>query len=97
MLDSLLSPLGESDPGPGASPPDEPLPGQAHDHPQRGDVPEGGPDRGRREATLPAPPELLAGHPGRGGQCLFTMKCYVVVVVVGWCTIMSTGIRSGFD
>lgn len=59
---------GESDSGPGASTPDEPLPGQTHDHPQRRNVTQRWTDADRQHSSLPHPPELLPLHPGCGGE-----------------------------
>ena len=64
----MASSTGESDSGSGASPPDEPVPGQTHDHPQRGDVTQRWPVAGQQHSSVPHPAELLPWDSGCGGE-----------------------------
>lgn len=59
---------GESDSGSGTSPPDEPLPGQTHDHPQWGNITQKWTVTVWKHSPLPHPPEHLPCHPGCGGE-----------------------------
>lgn len=68
LLFVMTSSTGESDSGPGASTPDEPVPGQTHDHPPRRDVIQRWTVTGRQHSPLPHPPELLRRHPSSGGE-----------------------------
>lgn len=68
LLFVMTSSTGESDSGPGASTPDEPVPGQTHDHPHRRDVPQRWTVTGRQHSPLPHPPKLLQRHPSSGGE-----------------------------
>ena len=59
---------GESDSGSGASPPDEPIPGQSNDHPQRRDVAQRRTVTDQQHSPLPHPTELFPCHPGCRGE-----------------------------
>lgn len=64
----MISIPGESDSGPGASTPDEPVPGKTHDHPQWRNIQEGWTDADRQHSPIPHQAELFPCHPGCGGK-----------------------------
>lgn len=64
----MLSTPGESDSEPGASTPDEPVPGQTHDRPQWRHQQKGGPVAACRHSPLPHQAELGPRHPRCGGE-----------------------------
>lgn len=75
----MISSPGESDSGPGASTPDEPVPGQTHDHPQRRNVQEGWTDGDCQHSPLPHQAELFPCHPGSGGKLPASTQTYASV------------------
>lgn len=80
----MTSSTGESDSGPGASTPDEPLPGQTHDHPQRRNVTQRWTVPERQHSPLPHPTELFPLNPGCGGELsASTWTCVVVASLKG--------------
>jgi len=60
--------IGESDSGPGASAPDESVPGQTHDHPHRRNVTQRWTVPERQHSPLPHPAELFQRDPRCGGE-----------------------------
>lgn len=75
----MTSSIGESDSGPGASPPDEPVPGQTDDHPQWRNVTQRWTVADRQHSSLPHPAELFPCDPGRGGELPASTRACVVV------------------
>lgn len=60
--------IGESDSGPGASTPDEPVPGQTHDHQQWRNLTQRRTDTVRQHSPLPHPAELFPRYSSCGGK-----------------------------
>lgn len=68
LHEELVLLTGEGDSGSGASTPDEHLPGQTYDHPQRRNVTQSRTVADQQHSSLQHPIELLSRHPSCGGE-----------------------------